>query len=426
MGRSSVYHNLPSSSHVQERNGLWKAIWLIKVPRKILFFLWQCCYDRIPVQANLRARGIPVDPSCYFCGEEEETVCHLLFRCRFSQMVWNTSPLRIEEFDPSLTKWSQIWLHLNNFWSHSHHSVELSSLGALLCWHIWKAKNDGVFKNIRRDVAEVVSIAVSDLSDFDAVFKFKDFFSPVLDRHLSAPSQWSPPPVGFLKLNLDVSFSSIFLECGGGIILRDELGRPIKIASLFFHRVSNVELAEALVLRESLKLAHAWGYSKVIFEGDCKSVMSLRPNAIFVSVVLEDFASMFQVMEGCSLSWIPRSCSSVAHSLTHRALKSRSSDLPYGWPDNYQQSVADYRHVPATDYRYVPEVTDYRQTPTTADYRHVPTVTDYRQVSTANYRYVPTVDYRQVPIVDYRQTPTVADYRQVSASDYRQVSAANY
>ncbi|XP_059638642.1 uncharacterized protein LOC132280905 [Cornus florida] len=160
-----------------------------------------------------------------------------------------------------------------------NHTVELSNLGALLCWHIWKARNDGVFKNIRRDAAEVVSLAVSDLSEFHAISKFK-------------------------------------------------------IASLFFRHVSNVELAEALVLRESLKLAQAWGYSKVIFEGDCRSVMSLKPNSIFVSVVLEDIASILSVMEGCSLSWVPHSCNSVApHSLAHRALKCRSSDLVWDvWP----------------------------------------------------------------------------------------------
>ncbi|XP_059670910.1 uncharacterized protein LOC132316455 [Cornus florida] len=220
------------------------------------------------------------------------------------ELMWNISPLRIEVIDPSLTKWSQIWLHLNSLWSHSNHTIELSSLGALLCWHIWKARNDEVFKNIRQDAAEVVSLAVSDLSEFNTISKFKVVYSPVLDSPIFVPSQWTPPPLGFLKLNMDASFSPIFLECGGGIILRDELCRPIKIASLFFHHVSNVELAEALLLRESLKLAQAWGYSKVLFEGDCKSVMSLRPNSIFVSVVLEDIASILRVMEGCSLSWV--------------------------------------------------------------------------------------------------------------------------
>ncbi|XP_059624587.1 uncharacterized protein LOC132267442 [Cornus florida] len=88
---------------------------------------------------------------------------------------------------------------------------------------------------------------------------------------------WKAPDMDCLKLNFDAAFNSITKSCGGGLILRNHLGLPVKIACVFLENVSCPTMAEGLMLRESLLLLKNWGYNNVIVEGDSQSVMQLKP-----------------------------------------------------------------------------------------------------------------------------------------------------
>lgn len=70
----------------EDRN-LWLGIWNMNIKKKIRHFIWRVCHDRIPVNANLRNRGIEVNETRRQCGEGRETVEHLFFHCDTAKLI---------------------------------------------------------------------------------------------------------------------------------------------------------------------------------------------------------------------------------------------------------------------------------------------------------------------------------------------------
>lgn len=57
-------------------------------PPKCKFIMWLALHEQLATCSWLRKFGVVVDPTCCFCGEDEETMDHLFFDCRFSKEVW--------------------------------------------------------------------------------------------------------------------------------------------------------------------------------------------------------------------------------------------------------------------------------------------------------------------------------------------------
>ncbi|XP_059627063.1 uncharacterized protein LOC132269845 [Cornus florida] len=147
------------------------------------------------------------------------------------------------------------------------------------------------------------------------------------------PGRWAVPALDFLKLNFYAAFNSSCHLCGGGLILRNHLGQPIKVALVFLDNVSNPSLAESLILRVALLYFKRWGYCGVVIEGDCQHVMQLKVSEITQLIIFNDVHLLLRECVGSSLSWVPRSGNSVAHLLSKTALKAECSDAKWSvWP----------------------------------------------------------------------------------------------
>ena len=70
---------------------LWRNLWKTKTSPKIRHFLWRALSGAVAMKERLRSRGIPVDITCASCGTESETICHVLFHCRFAKDTWARS-----------------------------------------------------------------------------------------------------------------------------------------------------------------------------------------------------------------------------------------------------------------------------------------------------------------------------------------------
>ena len=69
----------------------WKAIWHLNVPQKIKHFAWKAGRDILATKMNFAKRKITPNGVCELCGQDEETVCHLLWFCDHAKEVWTTS-----------------------------------------------------------------------------------------------------------------------------------------------------------------------------------------------------------------------------------------------------------------------------------------------------------------------------------------------
>ena len=88
--------------------GVWKLIWNLKLPFRILTFIWNILHDSVPVFATLNRRGIQTTTRCLLCDAEEESSTHLFLNCTFARAVWHGPNLGIRTTDmnyASLRQW---------------------------------------------------------------------------------------------------------------------------------------------------------------------------------------------------------------------------------------------------------------------------------------------------------------------------------
>src|ERR1044072_1717734 len=89
----------------------------------------------------------------------------------------------------------------------------------------------------------------------------------------TAEDSWLPPNSGWLKANFDASFKP---DTGAtfGLVVRDEKGSLIVVATLHAGTQFDAEVAEALCFRWAVKLCHSLLCTQVQFETDCISLLN--------------------------------------------------------------------------------------------------------------------------------------------------------
>lgn len=73
--------------HTKQAPKLWKIIWKIDCPVKVMHFLWRCCSNLIPVAQQLRKKKLNSDGLCCFY-RMEESVENALVTCDWCICVW--------------------------------------------------------------------------------------------------------------------------------------------------------------------------------------------------------------------------------------------------------------------------------------------------------------------------------------------------
>ena len=111
------------------------ALWKIKVPPKIHFFLWLVSHNKLLTRDNLVKRQRVDDLSCLFCSENE-SCCHLLFDCVIANVVWtHVSRMTGKNVVPaSFTRIANLWLGENS-------NKVVNIVHATCMWALWTIRN---------------------------------------------------------------------------------------------------------------------------------------------------------------------------------------------------------------------------------------------------------------------------------------------
>lgn len=77
----------------------WKYVWHVNLPPKIKTFAWKALKNGIAAKSLLHVRGLTVDVVCPMCGEGEESIMHMLVKCKEVRLIWYASLLRLDVDD---------------------------------------------------------------------------------------------------------------------------------------------------------------------------------------------------------------------------------------------------------------------------------------------------------------------------------------
>jgi ribonuclease HI len=184
-------------------------------------------------------------------------------------------------------------------------------------WHIWDARNrfhEGEPIMHPRSVAEKALAYILMI----ITHMYKPSASHRRESNLSV-LKWSPPPAGMVLVNVDAAIFSASRRMGLGVVIRDHNGVCLTACSEYHEEVTSPEIAEALALRRAINLAKDEGFTKIIINLDCLSVVN-RVNAVeddrsLCGPVIYDIRKLMPSFTSCSIKHVVRGLNVAAHTL---------------------------------------------------------------------------------------------------------------
>lgn len=141
------------------------------------------------MKENLYGRKCWNDSVCVLCGEEPESVAHLLMNCRVVQPIWYASGLRIDMRNRCFATFQDfLWSSIEKY------PTRYTSLIAYIGWEIWTQRNVVIFEENKFDFHRVLQRATDKWNE-DVSSHGEAKAQP---RGEDAPN-WEKPPVGKLK-----------------------------------------------------------------------------------------------------------------------------------------------------------------------------------------------------------------------------------
>ncbi|OMO86963.1 hypothetical protein COLO4_20835 [Corchorus olitorius] len=143
--------------------------------------------------------------------------------------------------------------------------MPIKGIGKLcqICWNIWKERCNAAFKKHKPDPEAVIRRAAIAIAE--GIQLWEDNQQEQLKRRWIINGK--KPDAGWVKFNVDGAFDVNSGAAGFGILARDDDGRLIDGIGRTID-TQNAFLAEAMALKEGLKLGRKLRCEKVIMETD--------------------------------------------------------------------------------------------------------------------------------------------------------------
>ncbi|CAA7020263.1 unnamed protein product [Microthlaspi erraticum] len=141
---------------------LKQEAWKTRTTKKLKQFIWQCLTGCIAARDRLVDRHCGSDRSCPRCGDEDETVNHLLFECPEAVKVWTLSDIPII---PGVFPSKAIFCNFDHLiWRAQENGTQDQTLLKYpwILWFIWKARNEKVFDNTDVEPLSTLQSAMSE------------------------------------------------------------------------------------------------------------------------------------------------------------------------------------------------------------------------------------------------------------------------
>ncbi|XP_074351743.1 uncharacterized protein LOC141690886 [Apium graveolens] len=190
-------------------------------------------------------KHVNVNVVCALCNSEVETVNYLLLECSFAKSCWGMVGTRNDNTTQvSFSDWA---LNDYNVWSSDERQM-----GVMLCWTIWKCRNDLMWNQKCMEVAEAVHSTRVALSQWkEAQDKFLDRSWELLNSD-DGDELWTPPTENTTKINTDAAVYDSSNQYTYAFAARNYKGELLEARSSCKEGRTTPERAEAMGIREAL------------------------------------------------------------------------------------------------------------------------------------------------------------------------------
>ncbi|XP_042482204.1 uncharacterized protein LOC122062621 [Macadamia integrifolia] len=345
----------------------WEAlIWSKKLQPRISIFAWRIMHGKLPTDAAVMKRGIPMASRCDLCRSSSEDLDHILVHCQYAERVWNivcewfNIPNRKHESLHALASWWKRKMKIVNL-------KEVWSIAfAISAENIWKERNGRRFEErqrqqrhviemIKNDIRETIPNVKTSIKSMNEILCCRRLGLNILSAGIKPPLEvyWCKPLTGWVKLNFDGSSIGNHGNAGAGAIMRDHNGRCLWSCSIYLGIRENYE-AELEGLMHGLMKAKQLAIPFLWVESDSAAlVMSIHQGKI-PWMAMQRWNHLRQFLG--SITWKIthnyREGNSVANFLAKKAAKSRCSTVNDAFPGHiYDMMARDESSRPSYRFR---------------------------------------------------------------------------
>ncbi|XP_074378428.1 uncharacterized protein LOC141719969 [Apium graveolens] len=295
----SCYRMIKGENECPDRM-FWNKVWNLKLPGKVVSFVWRMCKDVIPTAVNLISKRVNILDICAWCQTATEDGMEGLISVMPGETVMQVA---------------KRFLFAG--------SKKQGSMFGMICWALWYRRNKLIWEKMIVSVFGIKSMALNMFSDWRKATEVIEGSSQ--QQQQKRVSLWSKPPDQWVKINTDASCDLAGGVTGLGCVARDDRGQFLRA------RINKVQvgylpkLAEALSMREALSWTKGWSSSKCVFETDAKILVEAinadkdNQGCSTFDCIVDDCKELIKHFEEVLIVFTPKSANSVAHLLAKGA-----------------------------------------------------------------------------------------------------------
>ncbi|XP_050222666.1 uncharacterized protein LOC126672755 [Mercurialis annua] len=326
----SVYRSLRgefADDELQESPFCWNRLWNLNIPLHVRNFIWRLVSGYLPSVDALASKRVFINGQCQVCNSMNETASHIFYGCEVAISSWGVSKLHLAvNADWNCEKWCRSWLE--------NLKMEDRELAAMICWHLWLNRNGAVWEGKCNSAENVVNAASQQLYSWQNARKKRVLFG---ERELASEDGkaiWSPPAVGFTKVNVDGAIFKSEGRAAMGCVVRNASGEIIQARQLSFVGLFDARSVELIGIRELLSWMKGW--SNLIIESDALEVVQdiRNPELAKGDLLVEDCVLLAEQFSSLYFSFVRRSANLAAHLLARNA---RSLSGHWDWFSNFPE-----------------------------------------------------------------------------------------
>jgi hypothetical protein len=184
----------------------WGCLWKIQATPKAKHLLWRICKECLPSRMKLRNRHVQCPMECPLCVGELEEEWHIFLDCEAIKEAWHSMGLQhiIQSRVNNCHDFCDLMFDICR-----NEAKQVAGKVAVMLWCIWQNRNNFVWNNNKMSAQQIGMQA-------DHMWHEWAMAQGLLDEQqqevqlLQVDSlelqQWQPPPLSYVKCNVDASF----------------------------------------------------------------------------------------------------------------------------------------------------------------------------------------------------------------------------
>ena len=227
--------------------------------------MWRACHNLLPTRDNLCWKKIISDPICPICGLEVETTFHILWACPSTMDMWCEGSCFFQKFIAQAPNFLQLVEGIFQKYGKEDFHIFVETTKKI--WFCINRYHEGLFTP-PHEIGKMASLVEEEFARCNEAKVEDDVNRDIVQ------TTWIRPPLGWFKINCDATVDGKNGVMGGGLIIRDRVGKPFAARSFMKRGCLDLITAKVMVVVQAARFCKETGVDNMIVEGDASTIIT--------------------------------------------------------------------------------------------------------------------------------------------------------